>query len=125
MMTIKLLAAFAMLQLALPQVVAADDTPLEVQIVDALNKAFGRHPGFRANHAKGIVVEGSFKASPEAAGLSRAALFSGGTIPVTVRFSNSTGVPNLPDGSDDANPHGMAVKFHLPDGSDTDIVINS
>src|SRR4029077_13298875 len=24
-----------------------------------------------------------------------------------------------------ANPHGMAIKFHLPDGSDTDMVINS
>jgi catalase len=71
------------------------------------------------------VVEGHFKASPEAAGLSRAVLFGGADIPVTVRFSDSTGVPNLPDGSDDANPHGMAVKFHLPDGSDADIVINS
>ena len=90
-----------------------------------MNKAFGTHPGFRANHAKGIVVEGSFKASPEAAGLSRAALFNGSTIPVTVRFSDSTGVPNLPDGSKAANPHGMAIKFHLPDGRDTDMVINS
>src|SRR5690348_14175799 len=125
MMTIKLLAAFAMLQLALPQVVAADDTPLEVQIVDALNKAFGRHPGFRANHAKGVVVEGSFKASPEAAGLSRAVLFNGSTIPVTVRFSDSTGIPDLPDGSNVANPHGMAIKYHLPDGSETDMVTNS
>src|SRR5262249_45611890 len=41
------------------------------------------------------------------------------------RFSDSTGLPNVPDGSEKANPHGMAVKFHLPDGSDTDIVINS
>ncbi|OAF14764.1 catalase family peroxidase [Bradyrhizobium neotropicale] len=113
------------LGLALPVVALAQDQPLEEQLVNALNKVFGVHPGFRANHAKGIVVEGSFKASPEAAELSRAALFNGGTIPVTVRFSDSTGVPNLPDGSKDANPHGMAVKFHLPDGSDTDIVINS
>ena len=52
-------------------------------------------------------------------------LFNGSTIPVTVRFSDSTGVPNLPDGSKAANPHGMAIKFHLPDGRDTDMVINS
>jgi catalase len=90
-----------------------------------MNRVFGVHPGFRANHAKGIVVEGSFKASPEAAGLSRAVLFNGSSIPVTVRFSDSTGIPNLPDGSADANPHGMAIKFHLPDGSETDMVINS
>src|SRR6516162_11198974 len=31
----------------------------------------------------------------------------------------------IPDGSADANPHGMAIKFHLPDGSETDMVINS
>ncbi len=103
----------------------ADDEPIATQIVDALNKAFGVHPGFRANHAKGLVVEGSFKASPEAATLSRAALFSGSTIPLTARFSDATGVPNIPDGSPNANAHGIAMKFHLPDGSDTDIVINA
>src|SRR5271168_2222428 len=90
----------------------ADDTPVEVQIVDVMNKLFGVHPGFRANHAKGVVAEGSFKASPDAATLSKAALFSGASIPVTIRFSNATGVPNLPDGSNDANPHGLAIKFH-------------
>ncbi len=103
----------------------AEDQPIEQQLIDAMNKVFGVHPGFRANHAKGIVVEGSFKASPEAAGLSRAVLFNGGPIPATVRFSDATGIPNVPDGADVANPHGMAIKFHLPDGSDTDMVINS
>ena len=34
-------------------------------------------------------------------------------------------VPDLADGDPKANPHGMAVKFHLPDGNDTDIVLNS
>ncbi|HTO61001.1 MAG TPA: catalase family peroxidase [Bradyrhizobium sp.] len=121
----KVIAALAGLGFAFPIVALAQDQPVEEQIVNAMNKVFGVHPGYRANHAKGVVVEGSFKASPEAGALSRATLFSGGTIPVTVRFSDSTGVPNLPDGSGDANPHGMAVKFHLPDGSDTDIVINS
>jgi hypothetical protein len=91
------------------------DQAIETQVVDALNKAFGAHPGYRPNHAKGIVVEGSFKASFSAPKLSRAALFNGSAIPVTVRFSNSTGIPNLPDGSALAKPHGMAIKFHLPD----------
>src|SRR4029077_20694551 len=77
------------------------------------------------NHAKGIVVTASFKASAEAAGLSRAVLFNGSPIPATVRFSDATGIPNLSDGSGAANPHGMAIKFHLSDGSDTDMVINS
>jgi catalase len=103
----------------------ADDPQLTTQIVDALNKVYGSHPGFRANHAKGVVVEGSFKASADAAKLSRAVLFSGSTVPVTVRFSDSGGLPAVPDGSPGANPHGMAIKYHLPNGTDTDMVIVS
>jgi catalase len=125
MMNRKHVAALVAFGLALPAVTRAQDAPVEEQIVNQMNKVFGVHAGFRANHAKGVVAEGKFKASTEAAGLSKAVLFGGTEIPVTVRFSDSTGVPNLPDGSDDANPHGMAVKFHLPDGSDMDIVINS
>ncbi|MGH6846858.1 MAG: catalase family peroxidase [Methylocella sp.] len=105
--------------------VAAQDAALETQIVDAMNKVYGVHPGFRANHAKGVVAEGTFKAAPAAARLSKAVIFNGNPIPVTVRFSDSTGVPNLPDGSTLANPHGIAIKFHIPDGSETDMVINS
>ena len=97
-MKAKLLAALAVLAIASP-VVRAEDQPIEIQIVDAMNKLWGTHPGFRANHAKGVVVEGSFTASPGAAALSKAALFDGRAIPVTVRFSDSTGIPNVADGS--------------------------
>ena len=121
----KLLIAVITFGLTWIAIVRAEDQPIEQQLVDAMNKVFGVHPGFRANHAKGIVAEGSFKASPEAAELSRAVLFNGSSIRATVRFSDSTGIPNIPDGSADANPHGMAIKFHLPDGSETDMVINS
>jgi catalase len=105
--------------------VAAQDAALETQIVDAMNKAYGVHPGFRAKHTKGVVAEGTFIATPEAARLSKAVIFNGSPIPVTVRFSDSTGIPNLPDGSALANPHGMAIKFHISDGGETDMVINS
>jgi catalase len=44
--------------------VAAQDAVLETQIVDAMNKVNGVHPGFRANHAKGIVAEGTFRPRP-------------------------------------------------------------
>lgn len=101
---------------------AADEVPLTTQIVDLFNKIYGSHPGFRANHAKGIVVEGHFTASKDAANLSRAVLFNGSTIPVTVRFSDGGGLPNVPDAE---NPHGMAIKYHLPSGADTDMVIVS
>jgi catalase len=104
----------------------ADEPAVEEQLVDDLQNLFGRHPGQRTNHAKGIVVEGEFAAAPQAASLSRAAhLQAGSTVPVTVRFSAATGLPEIPDGHPQANPHGMAVKFRLPDSSDTDIVINS
>jgi catalase len=104
----------------------AEEPAIAEQLVDALQGLFGKHPGQRANHAKGIVAEGEFQAAPDAAKLSRAVhLGAGVTVPATVRFSDATGIPNIPDGDMKANPHGMAVRFHLPDGSDTDIVINS
>ena len=94
------------------------------QIVDTMNALFGKHPGFRSAHAKGIVCEGEFTPSTTAPTLSRAPHLQGKPVRVTVRFSDSTGIPNIPDGAPDASPHGMAVKFHLPETS-TDIVTNA
>jgi len=117
------------LALSLPlacAVAVANDAPVPTQIVDLANKlSGGPHPGFRAFHAKGVVVEGTFKASHEASRLSRATLFNGRTVPITVRFSDGNGLPNSADGSPAANPHGMAIKYHLPGGADTDMVTNS
>jgi catalase len=104
---------------------AAAEEPLESQILAALDQAFGLHQGFRPNHAKGVVIEGRFKANPQAAALSKAKPFDGSEIPVTARFSDATGIPDLPDGSPFANPHGMAVKFKQPDGSESDMVLVS
>src|SRR5258707_71340 len=91
----------------------ADDVALTAQIVDTFYKIYGTHPGFRVNHAKGVVAEGSFVATPAASALSRAALFDGSRIPVTVRFSNDGGFPSVADGAP-SNPKGMAIKFHMP-----------
>src|ERR1700733_1237482 len=119
------MAAALALSCVLGPAAFADDASVAEQTVDAMNKLWGQHPGMRANHAKGVVVEGNFTPTPAASALSKATLFGGKTIPVTVRFSDSTGVPDLPDGSANANPHGMSVKFHLPDGNEVDIVENS
>ena len=102
----------------------ADDPTVPTQIVDLANKVDGVHPGFRAFHAKGVVVEGTFKASAEAARLSSATIFNGSSIPVTARFSDGSGMPGVPDGSP-AMPRGIAIKYHLPGGADTDMVTNS
>ena len=98
--------------------------PLPVALVDALNKvAGGPHPGFRANHAKGILVTGTFTPAKTATALSKAPHFTASApVPVLVRFSDATGVPNMPDANDNASPHGMAIRFTLPGGGSTDIV---
>jgi len=98
---------------------------VDVQIVDALNTRYGVHPGFRSNHAKGVVVQGVFVPTPQAAALSRSPLFAGVRVPVTVRFSDAGGFPDLHDGAKLAKPHGMSIKFHLRDGAESDIVTNS
>jgi catalase len=43
---------------------------------------------------------------------------------VTARFSDGAGVPTVPDGTP-AMPRGIAIKYHLPGGADTDMVTNS
>jgi catalase len=42
-----------------------------------------------------------------------------------VRFSNATGLPSLPDNDPKANPHGLAIRFHLADHVHTDIISHS
>jgi catalase len=90
------------------------------QAIDDVNGRFGRHPGYRALHAKGILCKGSFTAAPAAANLTRAAHMQGDVVPVLARFSNAGGDPTVPDYVPDVR--GMAVSFQLPDGSSTDIV---
>lgn len=117
-----------LLLLSLPGVPQAaepgsSDKPVVEQIVDVQTKlAQGPHKGFRANHAKGILVHGTFTPSPSAAELSKAPHLQKDETSVTVRFSNATGVPDIPDTNPNANPRGIAIRFNLPDGSYTDIV---
>src|SRR5262252_6378664 len=92
--------------------------------IDALNG--GLHPGFRPAHAKGLMCSGTFTPSPDAAKLTRAPHASRSSTPVTVRFSDSTGLPDIPD-NDPARsgPRGMAVRFDLADHVHTDIIGHS
>jgi len=90
------------------------------QIVDAIHDINGRHDGTRAVHAKGVVCEGTFTATPEAASLTRAAHMQGGPVRATVRFSNGGGDPAAPDRAKDGR--GLAVKLYLDDDTRTDLV---
>jgi catalase len=105
---------------------AAPTASLPQQIADEMVQLNGGiHTGFRFAHAKGIVTSGSFTPTSEAKSLSRAAHFSGPAVPVTVRFSDGTGVPTIPDHDPRAGPRGIAIRFALPGGAFTDIVSNS
>jgi catalase len=84
----------------------------------------GVHPGFRPAHAKGVMLTGVFKASPEAATLTRAPHARGET-PVTVRFSDFAGIPTVADNSEFASPRGCAIRFHLGPHVHTDIIAHS
>jgi catalase len=87
--------------------------------------AGGVHPGLRFTHTKGLVATGTFTPAPSAKTISRAAHLQDASVPVTVRFSDGSGIPNIPDNNSNASPHGMAIRFALPGGAYTDIVANS
>jgi len=85
----------------------------------------GEHPGFRPAHAKGVMLTGMFKASPDAASLTRAPHAHGET-PVTVRLSDFAGIPSVADNDPQiASPRGCAIRFHLGEHVHTDIVAHS
>lgn len=92
---------------------------MAIRAVEQLSANYGGTSRHRAAHAKGFCVAGTFEPAREAANLSRAAHFHK-AVPVTVRFSNGSG--NLHAADHHVDGRGMAVKFHLPDGSTTDIV---
>jgi len=94
-------------------------------LLEQFDTIFGLHPGFRPAHAKGAMFTGTFAPTADAAKLSRAPHFRGSSTPVTVRFSNSTGIPVIPDTDPNADPRGMAIRFHLGERVHTDIVSHS
>ncbi len=125
--SVALLMAGALLVGATGRAIGQDarDKDLAHQILDTLLQAPGNKPGFRTVHAKGIVCQGTFTPSREAARFSKAAHFQGAATPVTVRFSEGAPNPYIPDHSPNAGPRGMAIRFELPGGARTDIVAMS
>ena len=97
--------------------------PVVEQLVNTLSKLAGEpHPGYRKNHAKGIVTLGTFVPSPEAKTVSSAIHLQSEPTNVTVRFSNATGLPTISDTDPNAFPKGIAIRFDLGDEGYTDIV---
>jgi catalase len=98
---------------------------LAQDLIQQFDTIFGLHPGFRPAHAKGVLLAGTFQPSPGAASLTRAPHMNRASTPVSVRFSNSTGVPVIPDTDPNGNPKGCAIRFHLADRVHTDIIAHS
>src|ERR1700691_4896485 len=98
---------------------------LSQELLKKFDLVFGLHSGFRPAHAKGIMLHGTFTPTAEAAGLSRAPHLNQPSTPSTVRFSNSTGIPVIPDNDPNADPRGCAIRFHLAERVHTDIVAHS
>ena len=123
--SVALLAAGAFWSGATSGADGQDDKSLAEQIFDTMIQVRGSNPGYRAVHAKGVVCQGAFVPSKDAATLSKAAHFQGGSVPVTVRFSDGAPDPVIPDNSPNAGPRGMAIRFSLPGGGETDLVTMS
>src|ERR1700676_5038216 len=95
------------------------------ELLEALDKLFGLHPGFRPVHAKGLMCSGTFAPAAQAAALTRAPHVQAPTTKVIVRYSNFGGVPIIPDNDPNASPRGFAMRFYLAPHVHTDIIGHS
>lgn len=98
---------------------------LSEKLLQQFDAVFGLHPGFRPAHAKGLLLTGTFTPSADAGRLTRAPHAMRESTPVTARFSDSTGLPLLPDNDPNADPRGLAIRFNLAEHVHTDIVSHS
>ena len=78
-------------------------------------------------HAKGFLANGTFRPTSLAGRLSTAPHLTSSSTPVLLRFSLSTGLPQLPDTAGESFPRGLAVRFVLSDDGHkhTDIIGHS
>lgn len=97
------------------------DSNMSKCLYDALLTDYPDHrAGTRPVHAIGIGATGHFVPSEDAFRYTHAEQFQSGVTPVTVRFSNGSGSPAEHDSALDVR--GMAVKFHLRDGVESDLI---
>ncbi|KAF3931551.1 Catalase [Dactylella cylindrospora] len=95
------------------------------KLVDTLHAVFGEFPGIRPAHAKGTLVTGTFTPTAAAGSLSKAQHFTAPSTPIIARFSNSTGIPIIPDTDPNASPRGLGLRFDLGNRKHTDIIAHS
>ena len=98
---------------------------LSDKILATFAQIFGEHPGIRPAHGKGTLLNGTFTPAAAAADLSIAQHFQQASTPVLVRFSDSTGLPDIPDTDPNALPKGIAIRFLLAEHVHTDVIAHS
>src|SRR3712207_6378863 len=78
-------------------------------LFDTMSAGNGRvYPGYRVNHAKGVLYEGMFTPSSGAAALSAAPHLQQTASALLLRFSNAGGVPDAPDTAPSSAIRGLA-----------------
>jgi catalase len=95
------------------------DPKVAAEAVQLLHRPDGSE-ALRPVHTIGIGATGHFEASPVAARFCIADHFRGARVAVTLRFSNGSGSAVQRDSWSDIR--GMATRFHLSDGTATDLV---
>jgi catalase len=98
---------------------------LSDKLLAGFTQIFGEQPGIRPAHGKGILLSGTFTPTAAAADLSIAQHFQQSATPVLVRFSDSTGLPDIPDTDPNTLPKGVAVRFLLAEHVHTDVIAHS
>src|SRR5271156_1662719 len=82
------------------------------RFLDGFNKAFGRHDGYRRNHAKGVSVAGWFDSNGIVRELSPGVVFAPVRTLVIGRFSEAGGNPHTADAA--AAGRGLGLAFGFP-----------
>ena len=86
-------------------------TPLlPSRFADRFEHVYGRHDGFRRNHAKGLSATGTFASTGAAAAICRAAVFRQGSVPLIGRFSLGGGLPDQADKRDTVRGLGLLLE---------------
>lgn len=96
------------------------ETATPAEAVDAIERVSGTYAGYRRVHARGLCFEATFTPTGAASPFTTAAHLRHAPSLATVRFSNSNTNPTVPDGV--RAGRGLAARFHLADGSSTDLV---
>jgi catalase len=86
------------------------DTLTPSGFADRFEQIYGRHDGFRRNHAKGLSATGSFASNGAGAAICRAEVFRPGNVPVIGRFSLGGGLPDVADKPDTIRGLGLLLQ---------------